>query len=310
MINFRYFIILFLIILNYSIRKIVKNREIEEKLKKENKEPNPYYSTDLDGKLLFMRHGQTKFNEDKNYTSRRVNPIYSDCKLARTGILQAKSKRKILKSLSFEKIYVSPAYRALQTLTYSLETHPNKENIIAYVHPLAIEISVCVNDFLLDIKQTKKDFNLNSKVKIDWSIFDEYVKNIKYDENFFYFENFDNLEEKEKNDIYIKLKDLYDNYNIEKFKIGLIKLAQISLDKKIYIESLKHRQERFIKFLNFIRKKHKDTLENKNEKIMVFSHGSFMKIGTNLTSYKNKKIKKFFFSCHYILSFINVIIQK
>ena len=202
MINCRYFIIILLIYLNYRIRKIIKSREIEEKLKKENQQPNPYYSTDLDGKLLFMRHGQTAFNENTNYISRRINPIYADCKLSHTGIIQAKSKRKILNTLSFEKIYVSPAYRALQTLTYSLETHPNKENIIAFVHPLAIEISVCVNDFLLDIKQTKKDFNLNSKIKIDWSLFDKYIKKIKYDENFFFFENFDNIEEKVKNNIY------------------------------------------------------------------------------------------------------------
>ena len=247
-----------------------------------------------------MRHGQTKFNENKNFTSRRVNVEYIDCKLARTGILQAKTKRKILNSLSFEKIYVSPAYRALQTLTYSLESHPNKENIIAFVHPLAMEISVCVNDFLLDIKRTKIEFNLNSKIKIDWSLFDNYIKRIKYDENFFYFENFDNIEENQKDDIYIKLKNLYDNGDNEKFKIGLKELAQISLDKKLYIESIKHAQERFIKFLDFIRKNHKDTLENKNEKIMVFSHGAFMKVGTNLTEYKNKKIKKFYPSCYYL----------
>ena len=39
---------------------------------------------------------------------------------------------------------------------------------------------------------------MNSKIKIDWSFFDEYVNGIKYDENFYYFENFDCLEENEK----------------------------------------------------------------------------------------------------------------
>ena len=82
-----------------------------------------------------------------------------------------------------EKVYVSPFYRALQTLTYSLESHPNKDKIIAVVHPFVSEITNCINDYILDIKQTKKDFNLNSIIKIDWSLFDEYIKSIKYDEN-------------------------------------------------------------------------------------------------------------------------------
>ena len=45
-----------------------------------NQNTNPYYSKDLNNKLLFMRHGQTDFNADKSF-SRKMNPIYVDCRI-------------------------------------------------------------------------------------------------------------------------------------------------------------------------------------------------------------------------------------
>ena len=182
----------------------------------------------------------------------------------------------------------------MQTLTISLQNHPKKDNIIAVVHPLVSEIGNTLNDYILDIKKTKKDFNLNSKIKIDWSVFDEYVKQTKYDENFFYFENFDCFDENEKNKKYLELKKYYDNGEIDKLKKGLADLSSLRLNKyKISLESLKNAQGRFKKFLEYIKETHKDTLENKNEKIMVYSHGSFMRVGTNMTPYSSEKIEKF-----------------
>lgn len=89
-------------------------------------------------------------------------------------------------------------------MTYSLENHPNKDNIIIVVHPLVSETPNCVNDYILDIKSTKNDFNMNSVIKVDWTFFDNYIKEIKYDENFYYFEYFDcfkNIEKEKKNNI-------------------------------------------------------------------------------------------------------------
>ena len=201
-------------------------------------------------------------------------------------------------NLSLEKVYVSPFYRALQNLTYSLENHPNKNNIIALVHPFVSELSNCINDYILDIKQTKKDFNMNSKIKIDWTIFDEYVKGIKYDENFFYFDNFDYFDEEQKNKMYLKLKNYYDNNNIEKLRNGLSELAELRFNKGKRFESLVHSQGRFIKFVDFIKIKHKNTLQNNDEKILVFSHSCFMKVGTNLTPYESKEIQDFHPNCY------------
>jgi len=253
------------------------------------KEERNYYQN-LSEKLLIMRHGETDFNADPDKDNRVTNPKYPDCRLNQKGINQAKSKQGLINSLTLEKVYVSPIYRALQTVTYCLENYPNKNNIVVVVHPLVSEISNCINDYILDIKQTKKDFNMNSKIKVDWSLFDEYVKTIKYDENFYYFDNFDCYE---RNEMYQKLKNIYDNGDIDGLRNGLSELATKRFQAKIRFESLKHLQGRFIKFCDYLREKHKDTLEDKNNKILVVSHCAYIKIGTDLTPYESEKIQDY-----------------
>jgi len=280
-------------IIKISIIILIIISNNKAKIKNEIKKPTELYRRDLEGKLLFMRHGETNFNIDKNNKKRRVNKDYIDCRLNEKGIEQAKSRQEILNTLSFEKVYVSPFYRALQTLTYSLSNHPNKDNIIAVVHPLVSEIGNCINDYVLDIKQSKKDFNMNSPIKVDWSLFDEYVKGIKYDENFYYFENFDDFEENEKNKIYEELKQKYDNGRMEEFKIGLSNLAKLRFQKKKRFESLKYAQERFKRFLNFIKTHFKKSLKKTKEKIFVVSHSCYMRIGTDKIPYESKEIQQY-----------------
>jgi len=258
-------------------------------MKKQNSQKFQCYSKDTQGKLIFMRHGETYFNADKRKKFRKVNIRYIDCKLNQKGIAQARAKQEILNKLSFEKIYVSPFYRALQTLTYSLEKHPNKDNIIAIVNPLIGETSNCINDYILDIKQTKKDFNMNSPIKIDWSLFDEYVKGIKYDENFYYFENFDNFEDGVKDKIYQKLRTIYERNNIEELKIGLTDLAKLRVQYKKRFESLKFLQGRFKKFCESVKNEYKESLGDEDKKILAISHCSYMKVGTDINLYSEEK---------------------
>ena len=137
----------------------------------------PKFTKDLKGKFLFMRHGKTEFNSDKDKL-RQINPSYIDCHLSKKGIEQVKLRQKLINSLYIEKVYVSPFYRALQTVSLLLENHPNAKNISIIVHPKIAEIGGCTHDFIFDIKENKKDFNMNSKIKFDWSLFDEYVQNI------------------------------------------------------------------------------------------------------------------------------------
>ena len=184
-------------------------------------------------------------------------------------------------------------YRTFQTISYALQNHPNLDKITAYVHPLVNEVTSCVQYYLLDIKQTKKDFNLNSTLKFDWSIFDDYVKKLKWDENFYYFENFDCFENPKKEEMYQKLKGFYDQNNFESLKEGLSELAFIRYDQKKRFESLKHLQIRFNQFIDYIKENHKDTLNNVNEKILVVSHESFIQIATDRRIYESEDIQDY-----------------
>ena len=76
------------------------------------------YSLDKKGKFLFIRHGQTLCNSDKNYKERKFNSNYIDSHLSKKGIKQSKELKNIIKNMNIECIYVSPLYRSLETVKY------------------------------------------------------------------------------------------------------------------------------------------------------------------------------------------------
>lgn len=131
-----------------ELNKIMNNNK--------NSQNNIYYSKDTKGKLLFFRHGETFFNIDPDRQGRLTNSKYVDCHLDEKGIEQSKSLQNILNKFTIEKIYISPMYRVFQTIYYALENHPNLKNITVVVHPLVNEVTSCVQDYLLNIKQTKR----------------------------------------------------------------------------------------------------------------------------------------------------------
>jgi len=253
------------------------------------------YIPDLSGKFLFMRHGQTWFNKNCHlYT--KYDPTLSDSHLTEEGIKQIKASQEKVNKLDIEKVYVSPYYRALETVTIALENHPSAKDLEVFVHPDIGEVVCGVHDYIIDIKQTKKDFNMNSKIKINWKYFDEYVKNSKYDENFFYFDHIDLISETEKNDEYLKLKKLYDNQNMEGFKEELSNFLK-DKSKTIGIhESLKHAGERFVTFKNFLKNQHNETLNDINKKVLSVCHSTFINTATSpvpiLTNKYNEEMRK------------------
>ena len=261
-------------------------------MKKENNNNSKKYILDLSGKFLFMRHGQTWFNKQKSDDSRRYNPEFCDAHLTDKGIEQIKSSQKSINKLNLEKVYVSPYYRTLQTVTLALENYPNLSEIKVLVHPKISEMVLNIQDFYLDIKQTKKDFNMNSKVKIDWSYFDEYAKKSKYDENFLYFENLNLLAESEKNFEYLKLKEIYENGEIQEFKKEIGKF--LKKKNKIFsqYESFKHVYQRFEEFKSFLKNEIKDNMNDKNKKILCISHGGFINTATSPVPFQNDKINE------------------
>lgn len=56
-----------------------------------------------------IRHGQTEDNADRIFSTK-------DTKLTEKGREQIKNTKKIVDTLSFDKVYVSPLYRAIETM--------------------------------------------------------------------------------------------------------------------------------------------------------------------------------------------------
>lgn len=241
--------------------------------------PAKLYEQNTNGKFLFIRHGQTYFNKySKERGSKKVKTDKNllDSELSEEGINEGKKFSEFYKQFKIEEIYVSPLYRALQSAYYLFKDHPEKNNIVIKVHPLLTEITNAVHDISFDlINRNKKDFNLNSEIKFDWSLFDEIYKN-EEEQNFYYFENIDRLD----NNIIMQQYDIISNsYGKENYKDNIINLIKLSLDKSM--ESPKHVFERFIKFKNFLRDKYKDKLNDTEKKVFVVTHSSFLKCGTS-----------------------------
>ena len=246
-------------------------------------------------KFYIMRHGETLYNAitDKSV---KYNPEYADSHLSEKGIKQAKSKQNELNELNIELVYVSPYYRAIETMIYSLENHPNAKNIIAYVHPKIAELAGMMHEFVLDIKKTKIDFNMNSKIRVNWSIFDEYIKNTKYGENLFFFNNWNLIEENKKLEMSNKLNEFYEKGDIQSYKEEASRIVKERYQTKLKFESYKHAYERFIDFRNDVKNRHKDDINN-DKKILIISHKLFISIATSTCQFKSDEIKDVSIDC-------------
>ena len=251
--------------------------------------PEKLYEQNTNGKFLFIRHGQTYFNKySKERGSKNVKTDKNllDSELSEEGIEEGKKFSEFYKQFKIEEIYVSPLYRALQSAYYLFKDHPDKNNIIIKVHPLLTEITNAVHDICFDLNnRNKKDFNLNSEIKFDWSLFDEIYKN-KDEQNFYYFDNIDRLD----NNIIMEQYNIISNsFGKENYKDNIINLIKLSLDKSM--ESPKHVFERFIKFKKFLKEKYKDNLNDTEKKVFVVTHSSFLKCGTSKNIFYYNKDK-------------------
>ena len=254
------------------------------------------FSNDTSSKFIIIRHGQTDYNLAKDNEQERINPNFIDGCLNEKGIEQAKSLQETLNKLDIVFAYCSPLNRALQTASFALSSHPKKENIVVKVHPWLEETIGYLYDLSLDIKEKKKLFNLYSEVKFDWSLFDEYSKSSKFDENLFYFVNF--ILFNEENEIldewHKKLKHIYDQGNIGKLKEEINNMYVAGKRKNCTkLESLKHVSERVNKLKDFLLLTHKDKIHKKDEKIILFGHGSLIKVATSQIPYDNDFVDQY-----------------
>ena len=255
------------------------------------------YSSDSKGKFLFIRHGQTVCNSDKNYKERKINPDYLDSHLSKKGIKQTKELNNTIKILKIESIYVSPLYRSLETVKYMLEGSSNFKGEII-VHPLIIECPNCIDDFIYDINKTKNDFK---DLNVNWSIFDESVRKYQnWDINFYYFEYFNRLSDTQKKIKHQKLLDLYNKKDMDNLKKEIANEMPkiIFADEEFHpFESFKHVYSRFLEFKKFLSEKHKDSLDNFDSKVIIVTHGDFLGVITNKYLYENDDINSFARDC-------------
>ena len=259
---------------------------------KTKKPNNPLFSKNLKGKIIFIRHGETNYNIDFNIKGIKIkgDKQYIDGHLNATGERQAMRCSQNFKSLDIEDVYVSPLYRSLQTATLIFKYHPNKDKIIIHVHPLLTEIVSSVNNFTWDIEGTKKIFNMESEIKVDWSIFDNEFKTPQ-EQNFYYYKYADLLPKIKYEEI---KKKLYDSFGTDKVrdKVGELGKLIIDLNMKRF-ESLEHLFKRAVSFKVFLHEKYGKGIRDCNKKIVLISHYCFGQMFTSKECYNKKIIKDY-----------------
>ena len=260
---------------------------------KNNKSPsNPIFAKNLEGKIIFIRHGETDYNIDivKKGSKIKFDINYLDGHLNTNGEKQAEKSSNIFNNIDIEAIYVSPLYRTLESAYILFQNHPKKNNIQLIVHPLLTEVVSSMNNFTDDIDTKKSIYKEKSEIKVDWSLFDEEFKT-KEEQNFYYL-NYVNLLPKEKYDI-IKNK-LYNSLNTGKMKETISELGKMISDLKMKrIESLDHLFNRTVKFKEYLKEKYKNSMNDPSKKIIIISHSCYGQIFTSKECYGKTNIKEY-----------------
>ena len=252
----------------------------------------PIFAKNLEGKIIFIRHGETEYNKDLNKKGSKIkyDINYLDGHLNLTGQKQAEKASELFKNLDIEAIYVSPLYRTLESAFTLFKNHPNKSKLELIVHPLLTEVISSMNNFNDDIDIKKNLYNEKSEIKVNWSLFDEEFET-KEEQNFYYLK-YVNIFSKDKFD---KIKnDLYNSLKTGKMKEGISEFGKFISELKLKrIETLDHLFERTIKFKEFLKEKYKDNMNDYSKKIVIISHHCFGQMFTSKECYGKKDIKEY-----------------
>ena len=246
------------------------------------------FEKNLNGKFLFVRHGLTEFNKIQNEThSESIEFIgeYSDAVLSQEGIAQAINAQKFINNIKIEKVYCSPLKRALETCLKIFESHPNKDNIIIEVFPLVTEFLNICYDFPNSIEENKKIYNMNSKVKFNWKSFEEILGE---KQNLFFLSYLDNLNEEEYNKFYKIFEEANKNKTMDK---AIEELVKYKKENNIStLESYKHIFNRTQEFKKYLKEKHIGSIDDLSQKIIIVTHGGFIKFSTSKSVLNQKEI--------------------
>jgi bisphosphoglycerate-dependent phosphoglycerate mutase len=247
--------------------------------------PDKLYEKNSNGKILYIRHGQTNYNKNSNKSNlniMKIKPEYIDCDLNEKGIEQTNKLSNQIIKLKIEQIYVSPLSRALHTALILFKNHPEKDNIIIKIHPLITEVISGVHGFVFDIQNSKKIYNMNSEIKFDWSIFDSYYNSF-IEQDLFFFNFIDCFSEKKLKE---KKEKIYSFYGKENFKNKLGEFSKLGVDSGFKrFETLNHLFKRNLEFKKFLYETHKNNLNELDKKIIIITDSAFTQISTSKKAY-------------------------
>ncbi len=254
------------------------------------------YEKTTNGNVLYIRHGQTKYNQACLTTSKellRSLPEYLDCPLSDQGIKQSTELSECLNTFNVKYVFCSPLLRCLQTCLYSLEEHPKKESLSVIVHPFITETVGGMHDYSLKIIEKQENFSETSKIKFDWSVFNSMFET-QTQRELYYLTFTDSLDEGDS-----KAKSIFKNLfewngktNYESIRDLLSELAEHYVSLKQKPESLKGMFNRNLKFKQFLKENYIPLLKE-DEKILVFTHSAFTRLSTSKLAYEMEVISDY-----------------
>ena len=154
------------------------------------------------------------------------------------------------------------------------------------INPYIIETMSGTDTISFLISKRKKEFNMNSKVKFDWSYFDSIFTNQK-DQDLFYLENIDKIPENDRNKLISDIKSNYENE--EKLRESVLELTNYIVNHNMdRVESLTHASQRCLKFKEFLSNKY--TNKDPSKKVIMVTHSRFICLSTSKKLYSMKEV--------------------
>ena len=238
---------------------------------------NSVFDTNLKGSIIYIRHAQTSYNiyteEIKQLKQIRLEEKYLDCELCEVGKNQAEILSQKIINLDIKYCFTSPLLRCLETSLIALKNHKNAKNIEIIIHPLLNEIISSTQTLTKPIKIKKAQFNFQSEVKYNWSIFDRYFEG-ENDQNHFYFNFIDHRIVESQKELVLQIK------NNE--KEGLISQFLGSFWKNgCRPETFNSLLHRTLLFKNFLKEFIIEKKIPENEKILIFTHAGFIRMSSS-----------------------------
>ena len=143
--------------------------------------------------MVLIRHAYSNYNHamktfndgmttkgpesHQEYIGLRSSKALIDPALHEIGVKQARDQQDLVNRMTFSKVFVSPHVRTIQSAALMLSSHPQKQDMVLVLLPLAKEIMHTSNDLGLEFKDLEAFTSQISKehgVKFDFSLFEPF----------------------------------------------------------------------------------------------------------------------------------------